>query len=233
MRVLILSFLFLFLFCLNAFSNPVTYLGKSCVRTPRSAMLTRTSGNVHVNGLLVHQSKKTIERPIRDCWVHLNNPMRGKKQMYHFEEHYKGGSGKFNGNYVQFFDEAGVEFDPATKGGTFRGIIGIGLENQDSSRNVYLDVPSWRSLTLPPETSCLYLFILHDYNVNPNFPKMTFKVRSDAYYGYIYQKLYYNNNIGGEWLKKEYNSGNFEHYGSNELSDDMFHKYYPNYPIMN
>jgi len=230
MRVLLFSVLFLFAF--NAFSN-VTYFGKNCKRVTRSNMYSRTSGRVHVNGMLVHEKKVIIERPIRDCWVHLDNPLRHRKTMYHFEDNYKAGSGKFNGNYIQFYDEAGVEFDPVVKGGTLHGIIAIGLENQGGFP-AYLEVPGWREIELEPEMSCLYYFVVNDFKVpNPNFKKLTFKVKSDSFVGHLYQKLYYNNNVDGTFLKKQYESIDFESYQGRYIDASMFHEFYPNYPNLN
>lgn len=220
--------LFLLLFIsFNLFSNDIVYFGKNCKRVTRADMLTRVSGRVHVNGLLVHEDKKRIERPIRDCWVHLENPLRHRKTKFHFEDNYKGGSGKFDGNYVQFFDEAGVEFDPVVKGNALHGIIAIGLENQDNHRPAFLQIHNSFEIELAPESSCLYYFSAS------NFEKTTFRVKSDAFHGYLYQKLYYNNNVDGTFLKEQYESIDFEPFQNRYIDVDMFHKYYPNYPDMN
>lgn len=228
MKETFLTFLFLLLLpCLSAFGD-VVYFGKNCKRVTRSNMLTRPTNRVYVNGLLVNEDKKKIERPIRDCWLHLNNPLRGRKTMYHFEANYRGGSGKFNGNFVQFYDEPGIVFDPMRYGHSLHGIIAIGLENQDSRNPTYLDVPGGLTIELEPEMSCLYYF-----SGLSNFEKTTFKVRSDVYFGHLYQILYYNNNTDGEFLKKEYESIDYEPYQNRYIDVNMFHQFYPNYPNLN
>ena len=221
----------LLMLCLSTFQAmgaEVKYYGKTCERTPRSNMLTRTTNRIYINGLMVSEDKVPVERPIRDAWVHLNNPLRHRNTKYHFEDNYLAGSGKFNGNYVQFFSEPGVVFDPVVKGNAAHGIIAIGLENQDSSRSVYLEIPhQGKEIILQPETSCLYFFKAS------NTEKTTFRVRSDVFHGYLYQKLYYNNNVDGNFLRKQYQSYEFEPYKDTYIPEELFHKYYPHYPDMN
>jgi len=216
-------FLLMTILSFSVFS--VTYFGKNCKRVTRDNMYTRISGRVHANGLLIHENKEKIERPIRDCWVHLSNPMRHIKTQFHFEDNYKAGSAKFNGNYVQFYDEPGIVFDPMRFGHAFNGIIAIGLENQDNSRSAFLQIAGENiELELRPESSCLYYFSASNYEIT------TFKVRSDAFHGYLYQKLYYNNNVDGSFLKKEYKSPEFESFQNRYIDSNMFHKFYPHYP---
>lgn len=218
-----IKYVLLALISFSCFSNDdFIYLGHNCVRVDNEHLpISHKKFSEHVEDVAdvvfsfgTKKPKRKYEnRPMRDALRHLRNPDRDWKTKYHFEKDYLSSSGYQSDGFLQFWKEAGIVIERET---CHLGFVGVGLENQKTDGPVLLTIPGSEGyITVEPLSSCLF------YLKAPSRRSRTvLQVYTQGSPHNVYQKVYHNNNMHGDFLKANYLDRRYE---GDMIPMDWFH----------
>ena len=222
MKLYTLLFLLLFFSYSSVADDDFEYIGHNCIYVGKGDLpYAKKNLGDHVSDIsdvifsfgTKKPQRKYQERPMRDGFRHLQNPDRAWKTKFHFEKDYLASSGYNSEGYLQFFKDNGIVVDSET---CHLGFVGIGLENQKDDNPILLVMPGDNGyIRIERKSSCLFYFKAPDRK-----SKTTFKVYTQGSPYNIFQKVYHNNNMHGDFLKENYLSKNYE---GDMIPMDWFH----------
>lgn len=222
MKLYTLLFLLLIFSFSSMANDEFIYLGQNCVNVSNSDLpYANKKFSDHVEDIskvvfslgTKKPQRKYDERPMRDGFRHLQNPDREWKTKFHFEKDYLSSSGYQSGGYLQFWQDNGIVVKKET---CHLGLVGIGLENQKGDNPILLVMPNGEGyIRIEPKTSCLFYFKAADRT-----KEATFYVYTQGSPYNVFQKVYHNNNMHGDFLKNNYLSNN---YSGDMIPLDWFH----------